>query len=99
VGLVTEAPGPFFNKIQFSAQAAATAQGFELVVLICPSPGTASTCGGAPGRLGDGIDRAVAAGVKTVLIYGGDIAAALPALKRARTAGVQLIALDRTKTP
>jgi len=93
VGLITKTDtNPFFVKMKEGAQKAATDQGVSLMT--------------AAGRFdGDNegqvtaIENMVAAGVKGILITPSDSKAINPAIKRARDAGVMVIALDTPVEP
>ena len=93
VGLITKTEtNPFFVKMKEGADAAAKAKGMTLL-----------TAAGAFDGDNEGqvtaIENMVNAGVKGILITPNDAKAIIPAIKKARDAGVLVIALDSPLQP
>jgi len=93
VGLITKTEtNPFFVKMREGADAAAKAKGMTLL-----------TAAGAFDGDNEGqvtaIENMVNAGVKGILITPNDAKAIIPAIKKARDAGVLVIALDSPLQP
>ena len=93
VGLITKTEtNPFFVKMREGADAAAKAKGMTLM-----------TAAGAFDGDNEGqvtaIENMVNAGVKGILITPNDAKAIIPAIKKARDAGVLVIALDSPLQP
>jgi fructose transport system substrate-binding protein len=93
IGLITKTEtNPFFVKMKEGATQAAKAKGAKLM----------SAAGKADGdNAGQvtAIENMVTAGAKTILITPSDSKAIVPAIKKARAAGVQVIALDSPADP
>jgi fructose transport system substrate-binding protein len=93
VGLVTKTEtNPFFVKMKEGAQKAAQAEGMELM-------SAAGKFDGDNAAQITAIENMVAAGVKGILITPSDTKAIVPAIKKARDAGVLVIALDTPTEP
>ncbi|WP_188193200.1 sugar ABC transporter substrate-binding protein [Nonomuraea sp. SYSU D8015] len=93
VGLITKTEtNPFFVKMKEGAQKAAQANGVELMTAAGKSDGDNASQITA-------IENMVAAGVKGILITPSDTKAIVPAVKKARDAGVLVIALDTPTEP
>lgn len=93
VGLITKTEtNPFFVKMKEGATAAAKAQGAELM-------SAAGKFDGDNASQITAIENMVAAGVKGILITPSDTKAIVPAIKKARDAGVLVIALDTPTEP
>ncbi|TMS00551.1 sugar ABC transporter substrate-binding protein [Nonomuraea basaltis] len=93
VGLITKTEtNPFFVKMKEGAQKAAQANGMELM-------GAAGKFDGDNAAQITAIENMVAAGVKGILITPSDTKAIVPAIKKARDAGVLVIALDTPTEP
>lgn len=93
VGLITKTEtNPFFVKMKEGASAAAKAQGAELM-------SAAGKFDGDNASQITAIENMVAAGVKGILITPSDTKAIIPAIKKARDAGVLVIALDTPTEP
>jgi fructose transport system substrate-binding protein len=93
VGLITKTEtNPFFVKMKEGAQKAAQANGVELMTAAGKSDGDNASQITA-------IENMVAAGVKGILITPSDTKAIVPAIKKARDAGVLVIALDTPTDP
>ncbi|TDC88511.1 sugar ABC transporter substrate-binding protein [Nonomuraea deserti] len=93
VGLITKTEtNPFFVKMKEGAQKAAQASGMELM-------SAAGKFDGDNAAQITAIENMVAAGVKGILITPSDTKAIVPAIKKARDAGVLVIALDTPTEP
>ena len=93
IGLVTKTEtNPFFVKMKEGAVEAAKKDGAKVVA----SAGKAD--GDNAGQV-TAIENLVAAGAKTILITPSDSKAIVPAIKKARDKGVQVIALDSPTDP
>ncbi|MEU0571318.1 sugar ABC transporter substrate-binding protein [Nonomuraea sp. NPDC005983] len=93
VGLITKTEtNPFFVKMKEGAQKAAQASGTELMT-------AAGKFDGDNAAQITAIENMVAAGVKGILITPSDTKAIVPAIKKARDAGVMVIALDTPTDP
>ncbi|MFG1705865.1 sugar ABC transporter substrate-binding protein [Nonomuraea sp. M3C6] len=93
VGLITKTEtNPFFVKMKEGAQKAAQANGMELM-------SAAGKFDGDNAAQITAIENMVAAGVKGILITPSDTKAIVPAIKKARDAGVLVIALDTPTEP
>lgn len=93
IGLITKTEtNPFFVKMKEGAAEAAKAKGARLM----------SASGKADGDNASqvtAIENMVTAGAKTILITASDSKAIIPAVKKARDAGVMVIALDSPLDP
>ncbi|MGJ6963766.1 sugar ABC transporter substrate-binding protein [Streptosporangium sp. G11] len=93
VGLITKTEtNPFFVKMKEGAEAAAKAEGAELMTAAGKFDGDNA------GQI-TAIENMVAAGVKGILITPSDSKAIIPAVKKARSAGVMVVALDSPTEP
>ncbi|MBB2910091.1 fructose transport system substrate-binding protein [Streptosporangium becharense] len=93
VGLITKTEtNPFFVKMKEGAASAAKANGAELMTAAGKFDGDNA------GQI-TAIENMVAAGVKGILITPSDSKAIVPALEKARSAGVMVIALDSPTEP
>ncbi|GAA4918855.1 fructose transport system substrate-binding protein [Nonomuraea thailandensis] len=93
VGLITKTEtNPFFVKMKEGAQKAAQASGLELM-------SAAGKFDGDNAAQITAIENMVAAGVKGILITPSDTKAIVPAIRKARDAGVLVIALDTPTEP
>ena len=93
IGLITKTEtNPFFVKMKEGAQAAATKGGAKLL------SGAGKTDGDNAGQV-TALENMVAAGAKTILITASDSKGIVPALAKARAAGVMVIALDTPTDP
>lgn len=93
VGLITKTEtNPFFVKMKEGAQQAARAQGARLLTASGKSDGDNA------GQIG-AIENMVSAGARAILITPSDSKAIVPAIKRARSQGVMVIALDSPAAP
>ncbi|MEV1242830.1 sugar ABC transporter substrate-binding protein [Nonomuraea sp. NPDC050022] len=93
VGLITKTEtNPFFVKMKEGAQQAAKSSGLELMT-------AAGKFDGDNASQLTAIENMVAAGVKGILITPNDTKAIVPAIKKARDAGVVVIALDTPTDP
>ncbi|MBE1593669.1 sugar ABC transporter substrate-binding protein [Nonomuraea angiospora] len=93
VGLITKTEtNPFFVKMKEGAQKSAQANGMELMT-------AAGKFDGDNASQITAIENMVAAGVKGILITPSDTKAIVPAIKKARDAGVLVIALDTPTEP
>ena len=93
IGLITKTEtNPFFVKMKEGAQKAATAGGAKLL------SGAGKTDGDNAGQV-TALENMVAAGAKTILITPSDSKGIVPALAKARAAGVMVIALDTPTDP
>ncbi|WP_420596105.1 substrate-binding domain-containing protein [Deinococcus sp.] len=93
VGLITKTEtNPFFVKMKEGAQNAATAGGAQLMT------GAGTSDGDNDSQVAV-LKKMVAAGAKTILITPSDPQAIVPALRDARSKGVQIIALDSITDP
>ncbi|NUS08751.1 MAG: substrate-binding domain-containing protein [Nonomuraea sp.] len=93
VGLVTKTEtNPFFVKMKQGAEAAAKAEGVELMTAAGKFDGDNA------GQI-TAIENMVAAGVKGILITPSDSKAIVPAVQKARSTGVMVIALDSPTEP
>jgi fructose transport system substrate-binding protein len=93
VGLITKTEtNPFFVKMKEGAQAKANELGMELL-------SAAGTFDGDNESQVTAIENMVAAGVKGILITPSDTKAIVPAIEKARAAGVLVIALDTPTDP
>ncbi|PZG07111.1 sugar ABC transporter substrate-binding protein [Nonomuraea aridisoli] len=93
VGLITKTEtNPFFVKMKEGAEKAAQASGMELM-------SAAGKFDGDNASQITAIENMVAAGVKGILITPSDTKAIVPAIQKARDAGVLVIALDTPTDP
>jgi fructose transport system substrate-binding protein len=93
IGLITKTDtNPFFVKMKEGAQAAADAKGAKLLT------GAGKIDGDNAGQV-SALENMVAAGAKTILITPSDAKAIIPAIRKARQKGVQVIALDSPTDP
>jgi fructose transport system substrate-binding protein len=93
VGLITKTEtNPFFVKMREGAQKEADAKGIKLVTAAGKTDGDNQSQVTA-------IENMVTAGVKGILITPSDTKAIVPAIKKARDAGVLVIALDTPTDP
>ncbi|MGI8477803.1 MAG: substrate-binding domain-containing protein, partial [Thermomicrobiales bacterium] len=93
VGLITKTEtNPFFVKMKEGAQKAADAAGAKLLT------GSGQFDADNAGQVA-ALENMVAAGAKGILITPGDTKAIVPAIKKARDAGVLVIALDTPTEP
>jgi fructose transport system substrate-binding protein len=93
VGLITKTEtNPFFVKMKEGAQTSAKAQGAKLLTASGKSDGDNA------GQI-TAIENMVAAGAKAILITPSDSKAIVPAIKKARSQGVMVIALDSPAAP
>jgi fructose transport system substrate-binding protein len=93
VGLITKTEtNPFFVKMKEGAQAAADAAGVTLLT------GAGATDADNAGQTA-ALENMVAAGAQGILITPGDTKAIVPAIQKARDAGVLVIALDTPTEP
>lgn len=93
IGLITKTEtNPFFVKMKEGAQKEAAAKGAKLM------SGAGKQDGDNAGQVA-AIENMVAAGAKTILITPSDSKAIVPAIAKARAAGVMVIALDSPTEP
>ncbi|WP_425146288.1 sugar ABC transporter substrate-binding protein [Deinococcus sp.] len=93
IGLITKTEtNPFFVKMKEGAEKAATAGGAKLL------SGAGKSDGDNAGQV-TALENMVAAGAKTILITPSDSKAIVPAIAKARAAGVMVIALDSPTEP
>ena len=93
IGLITKTEtNPYFVKMKEGAEAAARAGGARLLT------GAGRNDGDNAGQV-TALENMVAAGAKTILITPSDSKAIVPAIARARAAGVMVIALDSPTEP
>ena len=93
VGLITKTDtNPFFVKMKEGAEAEATAKGAQLMTAAGKFDGDNATQVTA-------IENMVSAGVKGIMITPSDTKAIVPAIAKARAAGVMVIALDTPTDP
>jgi fructose transport system substrate-binding protein len=93
VGLITKTEtNPFFVKMKEGAQQAAKAKGAKLL------SGAGKADGDNAGQVTH-IENMMTAGAKTILITPSDAKAIVPTIKKARDAGVMVIALDSPTDP
>ena len=93
IGLITKTEtNPFFVKMKEGAEKAATAGGAKLL------SGAGKADGDNAGQV-TALENMVAAGAKTILITPSDSKAIVPAIAKARAAGVMVIALDSPTEP
>lgn len=93
IGLVTKTDNnPFFVKMREGAEQAAAAQGARLVAAAGRNDGDNA------GQV-TAIENLVAAGAKAILISPSDAKAIVPAVRKAREAGVLVIAVDSPTDP
>jgi fructose transport system substrate-binding protein len=93
VGLITKTEtNPFFVKMKQGAEAAAKADGAKLM------SAAGKFDGDNAGQM-TAIENMVTAGAKAILITPSDTKAIVPAIKKARAAGVLVIALDTPTDP
>jgi fructose transport system substrate-binding protein len=93
IGLITKTEtNPFFVKMKEGAQAAAKAKGAKLMT-------AAGKFDGDNASQVTAIENMVTAGAKAILITPSDTKAIVPAVKKARDAGVLVIALDTPTDP
>jgi len=93
IGLITKTDtNPFFVKMKEGAQAEATKRGAKLLT------GAGKVDGDNAGQI-TVLENMVAAGAKTILIAASDSAGIVPAIAKARAAGVMVIALDTPTEP
>ncbi|HEU4845324.1 MAG TPA: sugar ABC transporter substrate-binding protein [Burkholderiaceae bacterium] len=93
IGLITKTEtNPFFVKMKEGAQHAAKMQGAKLLTAAGKADGDNA------GQV-TAIENMVSAGAKVILITPNDSKAIVPAIKKARDAGVMVIALDSPTDP
>jgi fructose transport system substrate-binding protein len=93
IGLITKTEtNPFFVKMKEGAQQAAKAKGAKLL------SGAGKADGDNAGQVTH-IENMMTAGAKTILITPSDSKAIVPTIKKARDAGVMIIALDSPTDP
>ena len=93
IGLITKTEtNPFFVKMKEGALQAAKAKGAKLL------SGAGKTDGDNAGQVTH-IENMMTAGAKTILITPSDSKAIVPTIKKARDAGVMIIALDSPTDP
>ncbi len=93
IGLITKTEtNPFFVKMKEGAQKMAKAKGAKLLT------GAGKADGDNAGQI-TALENMVAAGAKTILITPSDSKAIVPAIQKARAAGVMVIALDSPTDP
>ena len=93
IGLITKTEtNPFFVKMKEGAQAEAKKLGAKLLT------GAGKADGDNAGQI-TAMENMIAAGAKTILISPSDSKAIVPAIKKARAAGVMVIALDSPADP
>lgn len=93
IGIITKTEtNPFFVKMREGAQAEAQRLGARLLTA------AGKTDGDNAGQV-TAIENMVAAGAKTILITPSDAKAIVPAIRKAREAGVMVIALDSPTDP
>ena len=93
VGLITKTDtNPFFVKMKEGAEQEAKAKGAELMT-------AAGKIDGDNASQVTAIENMVSAGVKGIMITPSDTKAIVPAIKKARDAGVMVIALDTPTDP
>jgi fructose transport system substrate-binding protein len=93
IGLITKTEtNPFFVKMKEGADQAAKAKGAKLL------SGAGKIDGDNAGQVTH-IENMMAAGAKTILITPSDSKAIIPSIKKARDAGVMVIALDSPTDP
>jgi fructose transport system substrate-binding protein len=93
IGLITKTEtNPFFVKMREGATAAASARGAKLIT-------AAGRYDGDNASQVTAIENMVATGVKAILITPSDTKAIVPAIRKARAAGVLVIALDAPTDP
>jgi fructose transport system substrate-binding protein len=93
IGLITKTEtNPFFVKMREGATEAATARGARLMT-------AAGRFDGDNASQVTAIENMVAAGAKAILITPSDTKAVVPAIRKARAAGVLVIALDSPTDP
>ncbi|MEO6023648.1 MAG: sugar ABC transporter substrate-binding protein [Burkholderiales bacterium] len=93
IGLITKTEtNPFFVKMKEGATAAAKAKGAKLM-------SAAGKIDGDNAGQVTAIENMMAAGAKTILITPSDAKAIIPAIKKARDAGVMVIGLDSPTDP
>ena len=93
VGLITKTnTNPFFVKMKAGAEEAATANGIELRSF------AGKVDGDNDGQVA-AIENLISAGAKGILITANDFRAIVPAIDKARAAGVLVIALDTPLDP
>lgn len=93
IGLITKTEtNPFFVKMKEGAAAAAKAQGAKLL------SGAGKQDGDNAGQVTH-MENMITAGAKTILITPSDSKAIIPSIKKARDAGVMVIALDSPTDP
>lgn len=93
IGLITKTEtNPFFVKMKEGAQHAAKLQGAKLLTAAGKADGDNA------GQV-TAIENMVSAGAKAILITPNDSKAIVPAIKKARDAGVMVIALDSPAEP
>ena len=93
IGLITKTESnPFFVKMKEGAEQAAAAQGATLIAA------AGRTDGDNAGQV-TAIENLMAAGAKAILISASDSKAIVPAIRKARDAGILVIALDSPTDP
>lgn len=93
IGLITKTESnPFFVKMKEGAEQAAAAQGATLIAA------AGRTDGDNAGQV-TAIENLMAAGAKAILISASDSKAIVPAITKARDAGILVIALDSPTDP
>jgi len=93
IGLITKTDtNPFFVKMKEGALQAAQASGAKLIAAAGKSDGDNA------GQV-TALENMISAGAQTILITPNDSKAIVPAIRRARASGVQVIALDSPTDP
>ncbi|MCU0926909.1 MAG: sugar ABC transporter substrate-binding protein [Hydrogenophaga sp.] len=93
IGLITKTESnPFFVKMKEGAEAEAKKLGAKLIAA------AGKTDGDNAGQV-TAMENMIAAGAKTILIAPSDPKAIIPSIKKARAAGVMVIALDSPTDP
>src|SRR3984957_20725585 len=93
IGLITKTDtNPFFVKMKQGAEAAASKDGAKLIT-------AAGKFDGDNASQVTAIENMMTAGAKAILITPSDTKAIVPSIKKARAAGVMVIALDTPTDP
>ena len=93
IGLITKTDtNPFFVKMKQGAEAAAAKGGVKLI-------SAAGKFDGDNASQVTAVENMITAGVKAILITPSDTKAIVPTLKKARAAGILVIALDTPTDP
>lgn len=93
VGLITKTDtNPYFVKMKEGATQMAKAKGVKLLT-------AAGKADGDNGGQVTAMENLIAAGARTILLTPNDAKAILPAVRKARDAGVMVIALDSPTDP